>query len=73
MLSLYKNIKARRKQLNITQSELAEAVGYTDKAMISMIEHGKIDLPYSKIVAIAKALSVSPGDLLGDDGTKGRG
>ena len=33
-----------------------------------MIEHGKIDLPISKIIAIAKALGTTPGELLGDDG-----
>lgn len=51
MLQLYKNIKNRRKELGMTQSELAKKLGYTDKSMISKIENGSIDLPQSKIIA----------------------
>ena len=68
MITLYKNIRKRRRELDITQAELAEAVGYTDKSMISLIEHGKIDLPISKLMAIAEVLGVPAGDLIGEDG-----
>lgn len=53
----------------MTQSELAEKLGYADKSMIAKIEKGLVDLPQSKILAFAKALSISPGELMGLDGT----
>lgn len=64
---LYKNIKARRQALGLSQAELADKVGYSDKSMISHIESGKIDLPQSKIVEFADALKTTPGELLGWD------
>ena len=71
MLELYKNIKKRRQELGMTQSELAEKLGYSDKSMIAKIETGKVDLAQSKIIAFADALRMSPSDLMGwkDDGS----
>lgn len=60
----------------MTQSELAEIMGYADKSMIAKIEKGLVDLPQSKIIAFANALNTKPGDLMGLDGignTKKRG
>lgn len=65
MLELYRNIKDRRTELKMTQTELAERLGYADKSMISKIEKGEIDLPQSKIIAFAKALSTTPAKLMG--------
>ena len=65
-MELYANIKKRRKELGLTQSELARRVGYKDKTAIAHIEKGDIDLPQSKIVAFADALNTTPGDLLGE-------
>lgn len=70
VLELYENIKSRRLALNMTQSELAEIMGYADKSMIAKIEKGIVDLPQSKIIAFANALKVKPGDLMGFDGVK---
>ena len=70
MLELYKNIKERRLKLGMTQSELAEKLGYSDKSAIAKIESGKIDIPQSKIVAFAKALHTSPSELRGWDESK---
>ena len=67
MLQLYKNIKSRRIELKMTQSELAQKLGYADKSMIAKIEKGIVDLPQSKIIAVADALNVAPGDLMGWD------
>ena len=53
MLQLYKNIKKRRTELKLTQTELATKMGYADKSMIAKIEKGLIDLPQSKIIAFA--------------------
>ncbi len=68
MLQLYKNIKSRRVELQMTQSDLAVKLGYADKSMIAKIEKGAVDLPQSKIIAFAEALHTSPGDLMGLDG-----
>lgn len=65
MLDLYKNIKQRRTELGLSQSELAEKIGYSDKSMISRIESGMIDLPQSKIVEFANILNTTPGALMG--------
>lgn len=67
MLELYKNIKRRREELGLSQSELAQKTGYTSKTSISKIEAGKIDLPQSKIEAFAAALDTTPSALMGWD------
>ena len=65
MLPLYDNIRRRRIELGMSQQELAEKAGYTDRSSIAKIETGKVDLTQSKIIAIAKALEISPGTLMG--------
>lgn len=72
MLQLYKNIKSRRIELNMTQSDLASKMGYADKSMIAKIEKGLIDLPQTKIIAFANALDTAPGILMGLDGTSNK-
>jgi transcriptional regulator with XRE-family HTH domain len=67
MLKLYENIKKRRTELNISQQELAELVGYKGKSMISQVENGSVDLPESMIVKFAEALKCSPHYLMGWD------
>ena len=46
---LYENIKKRRPELNMSQQELAELVGYKGKSMISQVENGQIDLPITMV------------------------
>lgn len=65
MQDLYKNIRKRRKDLNMSQQELAELVGYSGKSMISQIERGVIDLPSTMITKIAKALHCTESYLMG--------
>lgn len=67
MLDLYKNIKMRRIELNLSQEQLASKVGYTSRTSIAKIEAGEIDLPQSKIVLFAKALQTTPEWLMGWD------
>lgn len=62
---LYKNIRDRRKDLNMSQDSLAKLVGYTSRSTIARIENGEIDLPQSKIVEFAQALRVTPAYLMG--------
>lgn len=65
-MQLYENIKKRRNELNMTQTELAQKTGYSDKSMIAKIEKGTVDIPISKIDEFAKALHISAGDLMGN-------
>ena len=65
---LGKRVKEARLKKSMSQTRLAELVGYKDKTAISHIESGKRDIPQSKLVAIAEALDVSVGYLL--DGEK---
>lgn len=60
-------IKERREALGISQAELAEKCGYTSRTSIAKIESGAVDLPQSKIIAIADALYVTPSYLMGFD------
>lgn len=69
MLDLYINIRNRRKELGMSQDELARRVGYTSRSTIARIENGEIDISRSKIVAFANALKITPGELMGLDGT----
>ena len=62
---LYENIKKRRLELNMSQQDLAEAVGYKGKSMISQVESGQIDLPITMVKKFAEALKVDAGDLMG--------
>ena len=64
-MELYKNIKARRKELGLSQDDLAARLGYKSKTSISKIEKGYNDIPQSKIVEFAKALNTTPGKLMG--------
>jgi len=59
------NIRKRRQQLNMTQEQLAQKMGYADKGMISRIENGKIGLSKEKIEQFATVLRISPVELMG--------
>lgn len=65
MLPIYTNIKTRRKQLKMTQDDLAKRAGYTDRSSISRIEKGEIDLPQSKIELFAQILGCTESELMG--------
>lgn len=69
MVTIGERIKARRKELNMTQRELAAKMGYTDHTTITRIESGKVDPPQSRIMQFAKALGTTPSHLL-DEGTE---
>lgn len=58
-------IKKRRVQLGLSQTELANKLGFKSKASISRIELGVQSLPQNKILEMAKALDVSPEYLMG--------
>lgn len=55
----------RRKELGITQEELALKMGYKSKSTINKIELGKNDIPQSKVVKFAEVLQTSVAYLMG--------
>lgn len=55
----------RRKELGITQEELAFRMGYKSKSTINKIELGINDIPQSKVVKFAEILNVSVAYLMG--------
>jgi transcriptional regulator with XRE-family HTH domain len=61
------NILNRRKELGLTQEELAKRMGYKSKSTINKIEMGINDIPQGKIVKFAEALFTTPGHLMGWD------
>lgn len=61
------NIRNRRKELNMTQEQLADKMGYKSKSSINKIEIGENDIPQSKIVRFAEALHTTPAYLMGWD------
>ena len=72
MLDVYKNIKRIRELKGISQDELARAVGFKSRSSINKIEQGVNDITQSKLVAIANALAVSPGELMGREAEESR-
>lgn len=58
-------IKKRRMELGLSQAKLGEKVGYTQQA-IQLIENGKRKLDEDNIITFAKALGISPADILSE-------
>ena len=65
MANIGENIFRRRKELKMTQEELAAKLGYKSKSSINKIEMGINDLPQKKIVQFAAALDTTPAVLMG--------
>ena len=59
------NILRLRKQLGLTQEDLATRMGYKSKSTINKIEIGINDIPQSKIVQFAEVLGTTPAVLMG--------
>lgn len=53
-----------RTQKQMSQSELAHAIGYKSRSSVAKIESGERGAPYSMVVALAEALETSPSVLL---------
>ena len=64
-METHENIKFLRERMGLSQESLAEKVGYKDRSSIAKIEAGSVDLSQSKIAAFAKALNVTPAQLMG--------
>lgn len=64
-MTVGERIKQRRKELNLTQTELAERMGYKSKVAISNVENGKEDLTTARVIKFANALECTPAYLHG--------
>ena len=67
MSNMYDRIKQLRISLGMSQDELARALGYKDRSMVTKIEGGKVDISQKKIVAFANALNTTPRYLMDGD------
>ncbi len=57
-------VKKLRTEKGITQSELAEKLGYKSKTSVAHIENGR-DIPRSMVVKLSELLDTSPAYLMG--------
>ena len=57
---------AARKRLGLTQMEVAEAAGLSDRAYAD-IERGTVNMRVETVLRICQALHVSPNEILTDD------
>lgn len=65
ILDIGKRIKLLRNQNKMSQSELAEKMGYTSRTTISKIESGNIKITTEDVVRFAEALHTSVPYLMG--------
>ena len=64
-MTMYDRIRDLRIKNGMSQDDLARAIGYKDRSMITKIEAGRVDLSQRKIMAFAKALGTTPAYLMG--------
>ena len=64
-MTIGERIKNRRIELGLTQTELAERMGYTSRTSICTVEKDKEDLTTTRIRKFAKALETTPSYLMG--------
>ena len=64
-MTIGERIYKLRTEKNMTQDELALAVGYKSRSTIAKIEAGERDPYQSMVVALAQALGVTPAYLMG--------
>lgn len=65
MSTIGNNISRIRRELGLTQEDLAKLMGYKSKSTINKIELGINDIPQSKIVQFAQVLGTTPAELMG--------
>lgn len=65
MTTIYDRIKNLRENLELTQQELAERLGYKSRSTINKIESGQRDISSTQIIAFSKALNTTPAYLMG--------
>lgn len=68
-MKIGERIKRRRKELQWSQRDLAEKMGY-NHSTITRIETGKIDIPQSRIVQFSEVMGVTTAYLMGWENEK---
>lgn len=63
-MTIGKRIRRRRKELGMTQEELAKKMGYAERSAISMVESDKRDISWENVCKYAKALNCTPSYLM---------
>ncbi len=58
-MSLGSNIRKRRYELNLSQQELADLMGYKTRSTIARIESGENDVSHAKLLRFAQALDTT--------------
>ena len=73
-MTIGERIAARRKELGLSQEELAKRLGNKSRASVCTVEKGKEDLTTSRLLAYARALDCTSEYLMGWEGdvTQGR-
>ena len=64
-MTIGKRIRDRRKELGLTQEELAKRLGNSSRASVCTVENDREDLTTTRILKFASALDVSPAYLMG--------
>ena len=64
-MTIYDRIRELRISHNMSQDDLARAMGYKDRSMITKIESGKVDISRTKIMEFARILNTTPAYLMG--------
>lgn len=67
MMTVGQRIKERRKELLMTQSDLAKRIGVSSKAAVSRVENSREDLTTDRVRKYADALHCTPAYLMGWD------
>ena len=64
-MTIGERIRFKRNEFGLSQSELAEKAGYSDKTAISKLENAGDDISMKQIKRVAKALGINSSILLG--------
>lgn len=67
LIILGNKIKELRQQKGVSQAELAEIAGYSQKGLISRLEAGKVNITMDRLTAIANYFGVPVSDLIHAD------
>lgn len=65
IVTIADRIKEKRKELDLSQTDLAKRAGYSDRTTVSKIEHMGDDITMKQVKRIAEALNVPSAYLMG--------
>ena len=68
-MTLGERIKRRRKELGLTQEELARILGNSSRTSVCTVEKDRDDLTSARLIKYAEALKTTPDQLLGFSGS----